>query len=127
MKCSRCGTELAPGAAFCPACGNQVSYAGPQMQQPQMQQPQMQQPIQINTWMVPSILATIFCCLPFGIVSIVYASKANGALGAGDFQQAQENADKAKLWFWLAFGIGCFTNIIGFVIQVAAAAAEAAF
>lgn len=123
MRCSRCGTELAPGAVFCPACGNQNSFYGGQPQ-PQMQ-PQMQP--QINTWLVPSVLVTIFCCLPFGIVSIVFASKANTALGIGDFQQAQENAYKAKTWFWVAFGVGIVTNIIGISLQIFAAVAEAAF
>ena len=28
-----------------------------------------------KTWMVESVLATIFCCLPFGIVGIINASK----------------------------------------------------
>lgn len=35
------------------------------------------------TYLAPAILTTIFCCLPFGIVSIVYAAQVNGKLAAG--------------------------------------------
>lgn len=28
-----------------------------------------------KTWMAESILVTVFCCLPFGIAGIVFASK----------------------------------------------------
>ncbi|MBO4648224.1 MAG: CD225/dispanin family protein [Lentisphaeria bacterium] len=139
MRCSRCGTELPPNTAFCPACGSQNNVYGGQQMQGQMNynygQPmpgqmnyggQPMPPVQINTYMVPAILATIFCCLPFGIVSIVYASKANSAVGVGNFQQAQQDAEKAKTWFWLAFAFGLVSSIIGAAIQIFAAAATAA-
>ena len=99
MKCGKCGTELPPNASFCPVCGNQMG-ANPGQMPPQSQfQPQSHfQPPQapINTWLVPAILATIFCCLPFGIVSIIFASKANSSLSIGDFQQAQEMPPRRK-------------------------------
>ena len=129
MKCGKCGTELPPNASFCPVCGNQMG-ANPGQMPPQSQfQPQSHfQPPQapINTWLVPAILATIFCCLPFGIVSIIFASKANSSLSIGDFQQAQENASKAKTWFWVAFGCGLVSSVLAFLIQIIAAIAVAA-
>ncbi len=38
--------------------------------------------------MVWAILTTIFCCLPFGIVAIVYASKVDGMWQAGYYDAA---------------------------------------
>ncbi len=70
--------------------------------------PNIQSPI---VW---SILATIFCCLPFGIVSIVYASKVNSLLSVGNFQAAKEAADKAKMWAWISFGLGLLIGVISF-------------
>ncbi|AWH54992.1 hypothetical protein C1924_18265 [Stenotrophomonas sp. ESTM1D_MKCIP4_1] len=53
--------------------------------------------------LVWAILSTILCCLPLGIVSIVYAAQVNGKLAAGDTAGAQESADKAKKWaMWSA-------------------------
>jgi len=53
--------------------------------------------------LVWAILSTLLCCLPLGIVSIVYAAQVNGKLAAGDVTGAQESADKAKKWaMWSA-------------------------
>lgn len=38
----------------------------------------------------------MFCCLPLGIVSIIYAVKVDGLYKAGEYEDAQEAADKAK-------------------------------
>ena len=78
----------------------------------------------IQSPMVWSILSTICCCLPFGIVSIVYASKVNSLLSVGNFQAAKEAADKAKMWAWIAFGLGLVSNLIGILLQIMIAAAE---
>ncbi len=44
------------------------------------------------------ILTTLFCCLPFGIVSIVKASQVNGLWAQGRFAEAQESSAAAKKW-----------------------------
>jgi len=59
-----------------------------------------------NNFLVFAILSTIFCCLPFGIVSIVYASKVDRLWYAGNYVEAQDAASKARTWFWWSFGIG---------------------
>lgn len=63
-----------------------------------------------KNWLVESILVTIFCCLPFGIVAIINAANVNSRLAAGDYAGAQEaslNAGK-----WVKYGL------IGAVLQV---------
>ena len=53
--------------------------------------------------LVWAILSTLFCCLPLGIVSIVFAAQVNGKLAVGDMAGAQEASDKAKKWaMWSA-------------------------
>lgn len=45
----------------------------------------------------------LLCCLPVGIVSIVYAAQVNGKLAAGDIAGAQDSSAKAKKWaIWSA-------------------------
>ncbi|MGH8109014.1 MAG: CD225/dispanin family protein [Arenimonas sp.] len=54
--------------------------------------------------MVWAILATLLCCIPGGIVAIVYAAQVDGKLAAGDYQGALESSNNAKLWSWISFG-----------------------
>ncbi len=67
------------------------------------QPPPLSRPVYIPNHLVWAILTTLFCCLPAGIVSIVYASQVNGKLAAGDIAGAQDSAAKAKKWaIWSA-------------------------
>jgi hypothetical protein len=60
----------------------------------------------VPNYLVPAILCTIFCCLPFGIPAIVFAAQVNSKLQAGDVTGAMESSRKARRWCWLAFGLG---------------------
>lgn len=51
-----------------------------------------------NNYLVWAILTTLLCCLPFGIVSIVYSSKVDSYWFAGRQGQAMDAARKAKNW-----------------------------
>ena len=48
--------------------------------------------------MVWAVLATVFCCMPAGIVSIVYASRVSGLYHKGDFVGAKRASDRAAYW-----------------------------
>lgn len=69
-----------------------------------------------NNFLVWAILSTIFCCLPFGIVSIVYASKVDNLWYAGDYDEAENAAYKARSWFWWAFAFGILLGIVSCII-----------
>jgi hypothetical protein len=60
----------------------------------------------VPNYLVPAILATLFCCLPFGVVAIIYAAQVDGKLQAGDYDGAVQASTKAKLWSWVSFGAG---------------------
>jgi hypothetical protein len=79
---------------------------------------------QVPNYLVWAILVTLCCCLPLGIVSIVYASQVNGKLQAGDYQGALAASKNAKMWCWIAFGLGLVLNVIVFGIQFAAGMAQ---
>lgn len=65
--------------------------------QPTVPPPAQPQP-NIPNYLVFSILTTIFCCLPFGIVALVYSVGVNSALDAGNIPAALEKSAKAKTW-----------------------------
>jgi len=53
---------------------------------------------QVANHMVWAILTTLFCCLPAGIVSIVYAAKVNTLLASGDIEGARQASKNAATW-----------------------------
>lgn len=82
------------------------------------QQPQGTPPSSNLVW---GILATLFCCLPFGIVSIVKASQVNGLWAQGRFAEAQASSDAAKKWaIWAALGAVAVWVIYAILIAVGA-------
>lgn len=65
-----------------------------------------------DNFLVWSILVTIFCCVPFGIVSIVYSSKVNSLWYEGKYDESRKAASNARGWFWAAFICGLIFAII---------------
>ncbi|MEO8433342.1 MAG: CD225/dispanin family protein [Pyrinomonadaceae bacterium] len=63
-------------------------------------------PANIPNYLVFAILTTVFCCLPAGVVSIVYAAQVNGKIQAGDIAGAMAASKNAKLWAMISAGVG---------------------
>ncbi len=71
-------------------------------------------PVKPDNFMVWAILCTIFCCLPFGIASIINANKVDSLWAMGDYQGAQTAAQNARKWF--KWGIIC--GIIAYIFYI---------
>lgn len=69
-----------------------------------------------------AILTTLFCCMPLGIVSIVYASKVSSLYALGDYEGARKASQKAQKWAtWSAlviFVAGILALFLYFLIVV---------
>ncbi|MGO8771965.1 MAG: CD225/dispanin family protein [Mycobacterium sp.] len=65
-----------------------------------------------SNYLVWSILVTIFCCIPFGIVAIVKSSQVNGLWAQGRYAEAQASADSAKKWVIWSVVVGLIVNAI---------------
>ncbi len=61
---------------------------------------------QVDPWLWQSIVATLLCCLPAGIVGIVFAAQAQTALGVGDVATAQSKASLARGWTIASIALG---------------------
>lgn len=72
----------------------------------------------IPNYLVWSILTTVLCCLPFGIVSIVHAAKVDGLRNAGDIAGAMDASRKAKTWAMVAAGVGLVVILLYFVLAL---------
>ena len=68
-------------------------------------------PSYVPNHLVWAILSTLFCCLPLGVASIVFAAQVNGKWAAGDFAGAQESARKARQF-------ALWSTIVGVVVIV---------
>jgi predicted secreted protein len=69
--------------------------------------------------LVWAILSTLFCCLPLGIVSIVYAAQVNGKFAAGDVAGAQESANKARQFAIYSAVAGLVVVVLYIIVIVA--------
>ena len=67
-----------------------------------------------KNWLVESILATIFCCLPFGIAGIVFAARVDSAYAAGDINGATKASAEAGKWTKVSF----FVALAGWVLYI---------
>ena len=65
-----------------------------------------------KNWLRESILVTLFCCLPLGIVGIINASKVEALFKAGDFDGAYEASEKARYWMKMSMWVGLVFQII---------------
>lgn len=77
---------------------------------------QLQQQSPPPNYLAFAIITTILCCLPFGIVSIIFAAQVNSKWAAGDFAGAQSSSKNAKTWAWVAFAIGISGVVIYLLI-----------
>lgn len=80
----------------------------------------------IPNHLIWAILSTLFCCLPAGIVSIVYAAKVDGLVAAGDYAAAKQASDNAKKWAMISAGVGVVVILIAFGLGVIGGIADAA-
>ena len=68
----------------------------------------------VNNYLVWAILTTICCCMPFGVVAIVYAAQVNSALTLGNHEAAVSFSEAARRWCWVAFGVDLVGALIYF-------------
>ena len=117
MHCQACGHENSDDARFCDNCGRETQapaggqraqryrYSRQRAQQYSRQtgggyaSSEMREPLPyVPNHLVLAILVTIFGCLPFGIVAIVYAAQVNRRLDAGDYEGAKRASEWARAW-----------------------------
>lgn len=60
----------------------------------------------IDTWLWQSIVATLLCCLPLGIVAIVFSSQAQTEINNGNYGAARDKAGTAKTFTLISAALG---------------------
>ena len=62
-------------------------------------------PDQVPNYLIPAIISAL-CCLPLGVVAIIFAAQVNGKVAAGDSDGALNASKKAKMFSYIAIGLG---------------------
>ena len=73
--------------------------------------------------LVWAILATVFCCIPFGIVSIVYAAKVDSEWALGHYDEAEAAAKTAQTWAIVSVVVPLVVILLYIAVIIVAAAA----
>src|SRR5437660_12816795 len=69
----------------------------------------------VPNYMVPAIIS-IFCCWPLAIPAIIFAAQVNGKVASGDVAGAQDSSKKAKMFSFIAIGIGLLGIVIWLIL-----------
>ncbi len=73
----------------------------------------------IPNYLWQSIVVTVLCCLPAGVVAIVFATKVDGRRQIGDINGAFAASKKARMWCIIAVLAGVASFIIFFILALA--------
>ncbi|MBG8555162.1 CD225/dispanin family protein [Hymenobacter guriensis] len=66
-----------------------------------------------KNWLIESILVTVFCFLPCGLLGVINATEVNSRWAAGDYEGARSAADKAARWTKIGFFIWLIISAVG--------------
>ena len=125
MFCSNCGREIPDQAVFCPGCGKSVNGAEAPAAAPAEVKPAAAPVTEvIPSHLALAIITTLLCCMPLGIVSIVYAAQVSSLVSSGKIEQARAASRSAKGWGIAALVVG-LVAVIGYVLFYALVIAAA--
>ncbi len=64
---------------------------------------------------ISTLVSFLFCCIPIGVVGIIYAAQINGKVAQGDLEGARRCASTANIWSGVSLGLGAVGLIITLV------------
>jgi hypothetical protein len=70
-------------------------------------------------YLTGAVLATLCCCVPFGIAAIVYSSQARTRWSMGDQIGAINAANAARNWLIASIAVGALLGVLSVVVNVA--------
>jgi hypothetical protein len=108
--CPKCGATNDDNAWKCVQCANILQQAPAAVPGAPTQV--------IPNYLWQAIVCTVCCCVPLGIPAIVYAAQVNSKIAVGDLLGAQNSSKNAKMWCWIAFGVGLAVSLIYTVVSV---------
>ena len=72
----------------------------------------------VPNYLIPAIVATLLCCLPTGVASIIFATQVNAKIAAGDIAGAEAASKKAKMWMFISIGAGILVWVVAILLNL---------
>lgn len=116
--CPKCGTQIADGTAFCPNCGYRLNDSQSTSISPSSSASNNACKTCPDNYLVYSILTTLFCCLPFGIVGIVKSAQVSSKYQSGDYEGAVQASRDAKKWSMIALICGLVWYLLYMIVVI---------
>ncbi len=111
--CPQCGEKNSGNTKFCSNCGIGLHASGIHAPHTGPVSPH------IDNHLIKAILVTLFCCLPFGIVAIVYAAQVDGKVREGNIEGAIEASEQANKWgnwsIWFGVAVIVLNILFGII------------
>ena len=92
------------------AASDSSSYGSPQIPSYDVQN---HLPLSITS----AVLSFLCCCIPFGIVPVIFSTQVGSKLANGDFEGAKAASANAKLWSWICIGIALGVFALNMILQ----------
>lgn len=118
MFCPNCDSQVPNGAAFCEKCGVQFKASPVAKKRSPGGGGGSRGGAAPPSYLVLSILATMFCCLPTGIVAIIKSTQVGGALARGDYNAAQDASSAAMKWCVISFVLAALYLVFSMIMIV---------
>lgn len=116
--CPKCGTQITDGTAFCPNCGYRLNDSQSTSTSPSSSASNNACKTCPDNYLVYSILTTLFCCLPFGIVGIVKSAQVSSKYQSGDYEGAVQASRDAKKWSMIALICGLVWYLLYMIVVI---------
>ena len=81
--------------------------------------PQRCNDVKPSTYLGWAIVSCILCCLPLGIVAIIYAAQVNDKWLRGDYDGAYRASQNAQIWTIAAIVLGIISSVVISMVQPA--------
>lgn len=66
-----------------------------------------------------AVLSFLCCCIPFGVIPVIFSTQVNSKLANGDYEGALSSSANAKLWSWVCIGVALTLFVLNMILQFA--------
>lgn len=96
--------QYAPQPPAVPYAGSAGNPCAPQNRPPAPPMP--------KNYLIWAVVMTVLCCMPAGVVAIVFAAQVSQRYYAGDYEGAERNSRRAQIWIIVSFVLGLLSSTI---------------
>ena len=94
-------------------------FSQPPVQATHASYPRSDYGAKIENHLTKAIFATVCCCMPLGVVSIVHAARVDGLVRTGHVEEAQRTSQLASTWSDWSIGIGVVLSLLYAITMMA--------